>query len=1256
MKTSFLLRSLLLLILFQSCANYKLNYTQDAADWKNEKLPGADLKLKHSVFLIGDTGNAKMDEAPPLFGLLKKQLDQAGDNSSIIFLGDNIYPVGMPPKDDEFRPLAEHKLNVQLDMLDNYVGNIMFIPGNHDWYKYGMKGIKRQEKYIEKHLNALNGIEDKDDKKWKNYFLPSRGCGDPQTIVINDQLVIVLIDSAWWVRNWNHDQSINEGCDIKSRSFFKFQFEEAVRKYRNRNVIVAMHHPLFSNGPHGGHFTAKEHLFPLTPINKNLYLPLPGLGSMISFFRGAVGVPEDLSNGKYKAFIADILAGLKKNGTYIVASGHEHNLQYIENERQIQIISGAGSKENPTVVGNGGEFGYGRKGFSKIDFYDDGQAWVEFYALNDSNDGLDLVFKRKIKDKLAISEDNIPNSFPEYDKKESTKVRRPNNYELKKVGFLHKITLGEHYLDEYMKEYPFDVLDLESYKGGLTPVKRGGGNQTNSLRLVDKDGRQYTMRSLTKDASRALPYPANQVALAEKILQDNFLSAYPFAASIVPKMADAANVYHANPSLFYVPKQPRLGLHNDIFGDDVYLVEERVGGNWDIQESLGNSKKIISTLDVSEKIRTKHKYRVDHDWLVRSKLFDILIQDWDRHDDQWRWASIEQKNGKIYRPIPRDRDQAFSKYDGFIMRFIGAMSPFYKSLQNFDGEMKDIRWASWNGKYFDMNFLGEAEKEDWLREAKFIKENVTDAIIEEAFMDVPEAARNERWKSMIEKVKSRRDNIIQYAAEAYAYNSHKVDVLGTAQKDYFEIIRAESTTTVKGFALKKGKKKKKFFERTFENDITNEIHLYGFEEEDEFHLSGESKKGIKVRIIGGLDKDKLVDESYVKSGGKKTLFYDSSVDKNKMELGREGKDKTSKRVRLNSYERKHVHYQTNWTLPLPILGYTRDQGLNVGIDLTRYRYKFKKEPFGESHNLRIDYASSPNSINIDYEGLFVESVGTWDLKTEILFHGDRTSFNFFGFGNESINIDKEDILFNRVRQGKRYVHLGLLKRFAAENGKFSFGPLYERTHIEDVRDRIISEDNNYPKETFRDIDYAGLKMNFHYESTDSKVDPHTGFVFEINTNAEQNLDEGDKQFVKFNTGLTIYSSLTKNQNIIFASKVNYARISGEYDFFKAPSIGGARSLRAFRNQRFRADSGFFHMNDLRIKAFNSINKVVPFTLGIHLGFDYGRVWEEGIDSDKWHLSYGGGIYIAPINAIIISIGQYFTEEDQQFIFKVGHMF
>lgn len=1287
----------LILFLFDSCANYKLNYTSKAESWRDGIMPTSDQNLKHSVFLIGDAGNTDLGEAPPLLGLLKKRLEKAGKESSIVFLGDNIYPVGMPSKEDPFRPLAEHKLNVQLNMLDDYPGNIMFMPGNHDWYSYGTKGIKRQEKYIEKYLNKLKGIDDKDDKAWKDYFLPGNACGDPYTVEINDQLVIVIIDSAWWLRNWNKDQNINAGCEIKSRSFFKFQFEETVRKHRNKNVILAMHHPLFSNGPHGGHFTIKEHIFPLTPLNKNLYIPLPGIGTIASFVRASIGIPEDLANSKYKAFISDVLAGLTKNGNYIVASGHEHNLQYIEKLNQTQIVSGAGSKENPTTVGGGGEFGYGRKGFSKVDFYEDGQAWVSFFALNEAEDNLDLVFKKKIKDKLKMSKDNIPTTFPEYDKKESVVVRKPNNYDLKEVSGLHKATLGDHYLDEYMKDYPFDVLDLETFaggltpmkevednntnsmtleggsitndkegvsqrkslriEGGLTPIKRGGGNQTNSLRLKDENGRQYTLRSLTKDASRALPYPANQVPAAEKILKDNFLSAYPFAASIVPKMADAANVYHANPHLFYVPKQPRLGLHNDIFGDDVYLLEERVGGNWDNQPSLGSSKKIISTLDVSEKIRTKHKYRVDHAWLVRSRLFDIVIQDWDRHDDQWRWATVYQEDGKLYRPIPRDRDQAFSRYDGFVMRFLGASSPFFKSLQDFKGEVKDIRWASWNGKYFDTNFLGEADREDWLREAKFIQENVTDEVIQAAFSDVPLAAQNERWKSMMEKVKTRRNDIVKYAEQAYRYNSLKVDVLGTAQKDYFEVIREENQTRITGYALKKGEKGKVFYERVFDNDVTKEISIYGFEGKDIFDLSGKAKKGIKIRIIGGLNRDEVIDKSYVSKGGKKTLYYDSSEKKNKMALGREGKDKTSGRVDLNAYERKNPQYQANWTFPFPRLGYTEDEGLNIGISLTRYRYKFKKAPFGESHNFIIDYATEPGSINLEYNGLFIETIGSWNLRTQALYHGGRTSFNFFGFGNDSENIDPDDNLFNRVGQSRLLGYLGLEKDFAQGNGNFSIGPVYERTEIEEEGDRITGEPNSLFD--FDDITYAGVRMNFDYASLDSKFNPRKGVKFGFQGSTEQRLNDSgndDNMLIGFQSNLNLYIPLVPSKKLALATKFNYGRVDGTFDFFKAPTLGGSSSLRGFRQERFRGESVFSHMTDIRVDAISNINSVVPFALGFHAGFDYGRVFVDGAEADDWNYSYGGGIFISPLNAIVISAGYYLNEEDEQIIVKLGHMF
>ena len=89
---------------------------------------------------------------------------------------------------------------------------------------------------------------------------------------------MVIIDTQWWLEDWDHSPEVNSGCEIKSRNSFFLAFEEVLRKHRHKNVIIAMHHPLESGGSHGGHFPARTHIFPLTMANPKAYVPLPILG------------------------------------------------------------------------------------------------------------------------------------------------------------------------------------------------------------------------------------------------------------------------------------------------------------------------------------------------------------------------------------------------------------------------------------------------------------------------------------------------------------------------------------------------------------------------------------------------------------------------------------------------------------------------------------------------------------------------------------------------------------------------------------------------------------------------------------------------------------------------------------------------------------------------------------------------------------------------------------------------------------------
>jgi hypothetical protein len=89
-------------------------------------------------------------------------------------------------------------------------------------------------------------------------------------------------------------------------------------------------------------------------------------------------------------------------------------------------------------------------------------------------------------------------------------------------------------------------------------------------------------------------------------------------------------------------------------------------------------------------------------------MLDFIIGDWDRHDDQWTWAVINQEDDyKLYRPIPRDRDQAFSKYDGLAPTLARQTLPFLRQLQVYGPEVYSMKWTTWSARLFDRTFLND---------------------------------------------------------------------------------------------------------------------------------------------------------------------------------------------------------------------------------------------------------------------------------------------------------------------------------------------------------------------------------------------------------------------------------------------------------------------------------------------------------------------------------------------------------------------
>jgi len=334
--------------------------------WRTSTPPPFETKV-HSIALVGDIGQAGPVTEDPIMQALAEWLQTEGAKSTIIFLGDNIYPVGLPPEGHRHRQGAEQKLMHQLALLKQYSGKVVYLGGNHDWNKgrkNGFSYLLRQEKFITNYLqDPLT-------------YLPQHGAMGPVTLEINDALLVIIINSQWWVQKGEKPlPPLDETGKPNSDVFFQ-AVREILKANRHRFVVMAAHHPLYSNALHGGKFTVKQHLFPLTFINKRALVPLPLLGTGFRLYRKYIGATEDMSFPPYKRFRKKMLNILHQYSNVFYVGGHDHNLQYFQVKGSHYAISGSGSKTNFVAKGGKATFSHENKGFMVLDHYADGSVWL----------------------------------------------------------------------------------------------------------------------------------------------------------------------------------------------------------------------------------------------------------------------------------------------------------------------------------------------------------------------------------------------------------------------------------------------------------------------------------------------------------------------------------------------------------------------------------------------------------------------------------------------------------------------------------------------------------------------------------------------------------------------------------------------------------------------------------------------------------------------------------------------------------------
>ena len=794
------------------------------------------------------------------------------------------------------------------------------------------------------------------------------------------------------------------------------------------------------------------------------------------------------------------------------------------------------------------------------------------------------------------------------------------------VSSLHRKLIGENYRKDWAIPVKVPVIRVSVFQGGLTPVKEGGGFESKSLRMVDKTGKEWIIRSVEKSPDKLLPEELRET-FARDLLEDALSQQHPFSALIVPPLAAAVGVPHATPVIGVVAKNPNLGQYNKFFAGIVCLVEEREPGG-----KSDNTPKTMGNLLES------NNTRFDGVEFLKARMLDLLIGDWDRHEDQWRWAVDKDGKSKMYTAVPRDRDQVFHLNEG-LLPSLAALPWVDPQLQDFSADIKHVKYAIFKTNFMNAYPDAQFSHARWMEIANQFKAAETNEVLEAGLQRLPVEILKLRHDEFLKKLKQRRDRIPAAMDEFYHF-IYKIADIRTSNENEFVNIKDEANGQLRITVLRITKKEKltdTLMSVNYDPDITKEIRLYVSGGDDHVVINNASSP-IKLRIIGGP--------------GSKTYTVDQSVNTvqlydKKGDTKFEGvQQKLNKHLSNDTSNVSFVptnHYSV--LMPLVTADINRDDGFLLGVGFRYTRQEgFRKTPYTNMQELLITHSFSTEAFRIYYNGVWTKIFNKTDFTLQAAIDAPDNSMNFFGQGNNSI-LDKTGDYKKFYRARFDFIQIDPeLRWHTGTKSSISVGPSLQFYHSDnnDNAGRFVNEEpsliNSYDSTSIhKNRAHLGLMVKYVTDKRDSRVLPKSGYYFNVVLSGYDGLNSNSKSFGQIKPEFTYFQHFASDTTVVLSDRIGGGVTVGKPAFYQSLFLGGPDNLLGYLKNRFAGQQMLFNDFSARIKLANVRSYILPGELGLKGFYDVGRVWIANESSNTWHQGVGGGVYFAPAHKATIEL-------------------
>ena len=833
----------------------------------------------------------------------------------------------------------------------------------------------------------------------------------------------------------------------------------------------------------------------------------------------------------------------------------------------------------------------------------------------------------------GIPDSLIGQSLPPITSRDTVTVVASNRFS--KGGF-HRFLFGENYRDIWATPIKAPVLDLAGFAGGLKATETGGGRQTRSLRFAGADGRQYVFRPVFKSL---LDIPDSfKGTLVYSLVMDSRSASPPAGAVSPPPLLTAAGVLHAPAALVAMPDDERLGEFRKEFAGLLGTIEE----NPDVPKdnpgaAFAGAIDIENSEDLLEMINKSPADSIDARAFLRAVLVDMLLNDDDRHAGQWKWARLS--NGGMWTPIPRDRDRAFTDYEGFL---IGMARMARSELVKFGPTFPNAEHLFHNAIEFERRLLSELDKAAWDSVVTDLRGKLSDPVLNAAMAaQPPEYAATNR--EILANLRIRRDSLKVGADEYYAYMASVVDIHGTdaAEKALVEV--GEGGTTV---TLRTGNDAP-YYVRRFIPAETREIRIYLHGGDDDAEVTGGASAGIVVRIIGGNGNNNLINR-----GTSARLYDNGQVTGIKYDLVDEVPEDDELALPYN--RRPLLHAYGTLIEPIrdrgatfgPTIGFRTGHGLGFTpkIGLARVKYGFRKYPYASMQEATVAYSTGVKGFELGFETDNRFEGSNMHITSKSMFSQIGVA-DFRGFGNDALDdalpgIPEPDSRFYRVNQ-KQYLFTPAIGFSFAPRSDLSIGPIVRYTVADSTAPKFISTTRPYG---FRRFGQAGAQLRLFHDTRiasdtgrsrggydfSAPVNPLLWGTAEITGSYYPAAWDVESAYESLAGVATAYLTFPVATRPVLALRAGGQKLFGDsFPWFDAAFIGGSSSLRTEQRQRYAGDAAVHGSAELRLPVLK-FPFILPLDVGL-LGFaDMARVYVDGDSPGGWHRGMGGGVWIGAI--------------------------